>query len=334
MMKKNLIAAAALLAVAGAANAQMSIYGLIDMCYGKSLGADLANEKADIHSGGDNGSGECNSTTRFGLKGSYELAKDVKANFKLESAGIKSNGSVGEPGQAFFRRAAWAGFSGSFGEVRVGRQDSVPYQVMGDFDFNGQSNGVSAGAYSGVGSWFPGRQSRSIQYIAPAMGGLSAQVGLRPKGNSQDGNKDVFSAAVKYGAGPLLIGAAVQSKDDTTGLAGFSQGLSQKDFYSIAGSYDFGVAKVMASNANGGSAASFGTGKGYMLGVVAPVAGFTVGAHYANNTDDLVKVKSWEIFANKEIFKNTYGYIEAGDWKSNTLNVKATGAAAGVIFVF
>jgi predicted porin len=331
---KTILASAAMLAFSGAASAQMSIYGLIDMCYGKSLAADLAGEKADVHSGGDNFSSECNSTTRIGFKGSYEVAPGVKANFKLETAGIKSNGAVGEDGQPFFRRQAWAGLSGSLGEVRVGRQDSVPYQVMGDFDFNGQSNGVSAAGYSAVAVWLPSRQNRSIQYIAPAMGGLTAQFGVRPKGNDQDGNKDVFSAAVKYAAGPLLVGAALQTKDDSTGAAGALNGFTQENFYSLAASWDFGVAKVMAGYANGGDSADFGTGKGYTLGVVAPVAGFTVGAHYANNTDDNLKIKSWEVFVNKEIFKNTYGYVEAGNWKSSAISTKATGAAAGVIFVF
>jgi predicted porin len=334
-MKKQLIAAAALTAMAGAAQAQMTLYGLIDMCYGKSLVSDLVDLKADVHSGGDNGNSECNSTTRFGLKGSYEVAKGVKANFKLESGGITSTGRVNgtsEDSNAFFARQMWAGFSGDFGEVRVGRQDSVPFQMMGDFDFNGQSNGVSAGAYSGIGSWNTGRQSRSIQYIAPTTGGLTAHFGLRPKGNSQYGDKDQFSASVKWGAGPVLVGVAYESKIDS----------AAKDFKSIAGSYDFGPAKVMASYTDAGKAADGGGGKGYMLGVVAPVAGFTVGAHYANNTDSDLKIKSWELFANKEIFKNTYGYIEAGDWKFDgpeTLSPfnfkrKATGASVGVIFVF
>jgi predicted porin len=306
-MKKQLIAAAALAAMAGAAQAQLSLYGLVDMCYGKSLGADLAGEKADVHSGGDNFSSECNSTTRVGIKGSYEVAKGVKANFKFETAGIKSNGQVGEDGQAFFNRQAWAGLSGDFGEVRVGRQDSVPFQMMGDFDFNGQSNGVSAGAYTGVGAWATGRQSRSIQYIAPTMGGLTAHFGLRPKGNGQDGDKDTFSAALKFGTGPVLLGAAYEGKRDSSG----------KDFMSIAGSYDFGPAKVMASYANGGKIAEGGQGKGYVLGVVAPVAGFTVGAHYGHNSDPSAKLKSWEFFVNKEIFKNTYGYAEVGNWKGD-----------------
>jgi predicted porin len=335
--QRTLLSAAALLAFSGAASAQMSLYGLIDVCYGKSLLADVfLDEKADVHSGGDNFSSECNSTTRVGIKGSYEVASGVKANFKFETAGIKSNGQVGEDGQAFFNRQAWAGLSGSLGEVRVGRQDSVPFQMMGDFDFNGQSNGVSAGAYSFIGSWATGRQSRSIQYIAPSMGGLSAQLGLRVKGNSQDGNKDQISGAVKYGAGPLLVGVAFESKADS----------AAKDFMSIAGSYDLGVAKVMASYADAGAVSGGGFGKGYMLGVVAPVAGFNVGAHYANNGDSLLEIKSWEVFINKEIFKNTYAYLEAGNWKASPSDggatlaligaqkLKGSAAAAGVIFVF
>lgn len=334
-MKKTLLASAVLLSMVGSAQAQFSIYGLIDMCYGKSLGADLAGDKADVHSGGDNFSSECNSTTRFGLKGSYEVAKGIKANFKLESAGITSDGHVGSEfpdgtRQAFFNRQAWGGFSGDFGEVRVGRQDSIPFQVMTDFDFNGASNGVSAGAYTGIASWAKGRQSRSIQYIAPAMGGLTAQVGLQPKGNGPAGSKDVFSAAVKYGAGPVLVGATIQTKDNS----------SSKNFSAVAGSYDFGVAKVMASYANGGAIVDGGQGKGYMLGVVAPVAGFNIGAHYAKNNDNSAKIKAWEFFVNKEVFKNTYAYAEAGNWKAaidggeGLVNTKANGFAVGVIFVF
>lgn len=330
--KKHLIAAAALLAVGGAAQAQMTLYGLADVCYGKSFLTDLGvfgGTKADVHSGGDNFSSECNSTTRVGIKGAYEVAKGVKANFKFETAGITSRGEVGTDGQPFFNRQAWAGLSGEFGEVRVGRQDSVPFQVMTDFDFNGASNGLSAGAYSGVGAWNTGRQSKSIQYIAPTGGGLTAQLGLVVKGNGGPGAKDVLSGAIKYGAGPILVGAAFESKP-ATGL---------KDFTSVAGSYDFGVAKVMASYASGGFTPVGTQAKGYVLGVTAPVAGFTVGAHYGDSKsadNSNLKIKSWEFFINKEVFKNTYGYIEAGNWKGDggEGQTKANAFAAGVIFVF
>ena len=238
-MKKALISAALALGFVGAAQAQMTLYGLIDMSYGKSIFADSIGEKADFHSGGDNGSGEGNSTTRIGIKGSTEVAKGIKANFKLETGGITSNGEV-NPGGAFFNRQAWAGFSGSFGEVRLGRQDSLAFQTMIAYDFNGASNGVSSLGYSKVGPWLPDRQSRSLQYIAPAFGGVTVQLGFVPEGNVA-GDKNTFSAAATYATGPLSVSATVESKR-AEGAANFG---------SVAGSYDFKVVKVMLGYADG-----------------------------------------------------------------------------------
>ena len=335
-MKKRLLSAAALLAIAGAAQAQVSIYGLIDVSYGKSLYSDIFDRKAEFHSGGDNGSSEGNSTTRVGVKGTYDLGGGNKANFKFETGGITKEGKVnyddiacenaGDCDQGtFFNRQAWFGLSGSYGEFRVGRQDSVVFQTMADFDFNGASNGVSAGAYTGIGVFARGRQSGVLNYIAPSFGGLTAQVGYQPKGNRGSDAKDVLSAGVRYANGPIALGAAYESKH-TTG---------DKDFVSVAGSYDFGVAKVMAGYTDAGKISltgPTGAGKGYTLGVQAPVAGFTVGAIYAANTDDAADIKSYELFANKELFKNTYGYVEGGSWKSGSS--KYNGFALGVIFVF
>ena len=61
MMLKKLIPAAALLALAGAAQAQVSIYGLVDLSYGKN--ETLGDTKATLHSGGDDGSSQGNSAT-------------------------------------------------------------------------------------------------------------------------------------------------------------------------------------------------------------------------------------------------------------------------------
>jgi predicted porin len=314
-MNKFAPVAAAVLALglAGAAQAQMTLYGLIDASFGKSLVADLAGEDADFHSGGDNGNSEGNSTTRFGIKGSMDVGSGIKANFRLESNGITSDGAVNDP---FFGRQAWLGFSGSFGEVRLGRQDSVAFQNMIDFDFNGASNGVSAGAYTGIGAFNTGRQSRSLQYISPSMGGFTAHLGLQPKGNEANA-KTNFSVGLKYSAGPLAVGFVNETKRTDTG----------ENFLSVAASYDFGVAKVMGSYADAGE-----NSKGYVLGVVAPVAGFNVGAHFGDNTE--ADIRSIELFINKEIFKNTYGYIEAGNWKDSANDVRASGYAVGVIYVF
>ena len=333
-MKKTAISAAILLATAGAAQAQLSIYGLVDASYGKSLYSDafVPGSKADFHSGGDNGSSEGNSTTRVGIKGSVDVGSGIKANFRFETGGITSDGEV-NPGGAFFNRQAWFGLSGSMGELRLGRQDSVAFQQMIDFDFNGASNGVSAGAYSAVGVWLPGRQSRSLQYISPAMGGFVAQIGFQPKGDnvsrSEPNAKAVVSAAGKYTAGPLSVGASYQTKSESDGKA----------FASVAGSYDFGAAKVMVGYAMGGKIADGGTGSGPTLGVNIPVAGFNIGAHLSSNRDKDAKITSIEGWVNKEIFKNTYAYAEIGKWDSDKIVLpngtkKASGYAAGLIFVF
>lgn len=322
-LKKSMAVGALALGAAATAHAQLSLYGLIDMSYGKSIADDAANLKADFHSGGDSGSGQGNSTTRVGMKGSIDAGSGVKMNFRLESGGITSNGEV-NPGGAFFSRAAWLGASGSFGEVRLGRQDSVPYQVMGGYDFNGISNGIASGGYTGVGVWARGRQSRSLQYILPTLAtGLNAQFGVVPKGNGPAGTKDVLSGGVKYSGGPFSVGGAFQTKGTSAG----------KDFASVAGTYALGPVKFMLGYADGGKVASGGSGSGPSAGVTASLAGFTFGALAAQNRDSAAKSRAVEVFGNYEVLKSTYAYVEAGNWKPSGAST-ATGYAAGVIFVF
>lgn len=313
-MKKTIISAAILAGIAGAANAQISLYGLLDVSYGRSIADDIAGTSSDLHFGGDNGSSQGNSTSRIGLKGSSDVGSGVKANFKLETNGITSDGDIPAP---FFNRQAWVGFSGSFGEVRLGRQDSVPFQTMIGYDFNGASNGVSALAYANVGAWGPtlARQSRSIQYILPAMGGFTAQVGLVPKGTVA-GAKSTASAGLTYAQGALSVSAALETKRTVGG----------SNFTSLAASYDLGVAKLMASTASGGAGA-----KGQSFGVVAPIAGVSVGMLFGRNSDN--KNSAWEIFANKEILKNTYAYVEIGKLNAKT-GTDGQGMAAGLIYTF
>lgn len=311
-MKKTLIASALIIGFAGAAQAQMSIYGLLDVSYGKSIGADAAGQDSDFHSGGDNGSGEGNSISRFGIKGSTDVGSGIKANFKLESNGITSDGNIPSP---TFARQAWLGLSGSFGEVRLGRQDSVPFQVMAGYDFNGVSNGVSSGGYSATATWLPGRQSRSLQYISPAMGGVTVQLGFVPEGNVA-GAKNTFSAGVTYAAGPLSVSAAMETK----------RANGADNFVSVAGSYDFGLAKVMLGYADGGKNVT-----GVTTGFVAPVAGWNVGALMGKNSD--TKGLAYEVFVNKEVLKNTTVYAQFGKADKKT-GVNGTGYALGLIYVF
>jgi predicted porin len=317
----NKIIPAALLAlVAGAAQAELSIYGLIDLNYGKNIADDAAGKSATFHSGGDDGSSQGNSTTRFGIKGSTEVATGTKVNFKLESSGITSDGRVGSPGAAFFGRAAWAGLSSiQYGEVRLGRQDSVAFQTMIDFDLNGAANNASAYGNSAVAAWWPGRQSRSLQYIAPKFGDFKLQLGYVPKDSAPGtASRATGSIGLTWATGPVAVAVTSATKDTDAGHA----------FTSVAGSYDLGVAKFVANYTDGGMNL-----KGYGVGVSAPIAGFTVGAQYGKNSD--TKVSAYELFANREVFKNTYAYLDIGHAdKTAGYSTKGNGYSLGMIYVF
>jgi predicted porin len=320
-MIKKLIPAAVLLTAMGTAHAELDFYGLVDLSYGKN--ENINNESARIHSGGDNGGGgggnQGNSTTRIGLKGGMDIGNGLKANFKFESAEIDRDLRIGKESKTFFARQAWAGLSGGFGEVRFGRQDSVPFQTMINYDFNGAANAASALGWSGIAPWGTGRQTQSLQYISPNMNGFTAQVGFASKEDGVANAKAATSAALTYAAGKFSVSVAAESKRVEGG----------ESFAGVAGSYDFGVVKVMAGYADG----FYGVPnwKGPSVGFVAPVAGFNVGMHYGKNTE--TKDDATEFFVNREIFKNTFAYLDYGNVDyNNAPNKKAY--ALGVIYVF
>lgn len=323
-MIKKLLPAAALLVAVGSVHAEteLSVYGLVDVSYGKNMADDANGTNPRWHSGGDDGGdgggGQGNSTTRFGIKGGLDVGNGLRANFNLESAEIDHKLRLGHNSKTLFARQAWGGLSGGFGEVRFGRQDSVPFQAMGVYDFNGQANTVSALANAGVASWGRGRQTQSLQYILPTVNGFKAHLGVAAREDGVDDAKAASSGALTYAAGKFSVSVAAESRRTHGG----------ESFTGIAGSYDFGFVKVMSGYSKG----FYGTkGKGPSVGFVAPVAGFNVGMHYGKNNE--TKVDATEFFVNREIFKNTYAYLDYGHLDNhNAPSNKAY--ALGVIYVF
>jgi predicted porin len=297
----------------------MTIYGLVDLSYGKNETLTDANDrKATLHSGGDNGSSQGNSASRVGIKGSMDVGSGLKANFKLETAGITMDGKVGSTdGTAFFDRQAWAGLSGGFGEVRVGRQDSVVFQTSIAFDLNGASNAACATCNAGIadGILGKGRYSRQIQYIAPTVSGFTLQAGYAAIDPIVATSKAAAAIGVTYAAGPLTAAIAAEA-------ARVDGGSSSSVF---AGAYDFGVAKVAVSYSPSKDS------KGTMMGVVAPIAGYNVGMQYAKNSD--TKAKGTEFFVNKEVLKNTSVYFDYGIKKVVGVESQNT-YALGAIYTF
>lgn len=326
-MIKKLIPAAVLLSLFGAAQAEVTLYGLVDVSYGKSL-TDAATDgkSASFHSGGDGDQG--NSVTKVGLKGSTEVSKGLKANFQLETNGIKTDLTMDAP---YLNRAAWAGLSGSFGEVRLGKQDSVAFQTMIGFDSNAAANMASAQGNAGVATWGPGRQTSSLQYFAPEVNGFKAQVAFNAKDfDNKENNKANYAIGVTYTAGPLS--AAVTA--ETARFEALGSVPATNSFSSIATSYDFKVAKVMIGYADGSNIETTSglnvVYKGATIGVVAPIAGYNVGLNYSKNSESTAAAT--ELFVNREVYKNTYGYADIGHVDAN--GTKNTGYAIGVIYTF
>jgi predicted porin len=301
---KKALTIAALLGLAGAAQAQVTIYGLIDVSYGANKvevnGGSTAHDA--IHFGtGSQG----NSTSRIGFKGASDVGSGMKVNFQLEGGIARDGGKVG------FDRQMWAGVSGGFGEIRAGRQDSVLFQSLAGFDDNGAANDTFVGNYNGVP--IAGRFTTQLaQYISPSFSGLTVRAGFTPEGNFKDNtsaattlatkdNQAVVALAANYSAGPFSAALAYESKGNSAG----------KDLIVAAGSFDLGVAKFNAVYADGGK-----DQKGYKVGVSAPLAGATVGVAYSQNAD--TKNSGTEFFANKEVLKNTYAYLDIGTFHQDS----------------
>jgi predicted porin len=152
-MKKSLIALAALSAFATAAQAQSSVtvYGIIDAGYVDSetkLTRTGASAKLDQ-------TGISNSplqTSRWGLRGTEDLGGGLRAGFQLE-AGLVTDSSATTAGTSNLgnRPSFLSLSSASWGEARIGRQDTPIHASFGKFNTGGLNN-MPGSIYSTFGA--------------------------------------------------------------------------------------------------------------------------------------------------------------------------------------
>jgi len=222
-MKKTLIALA-VLAASGAAFAQSSvtIYGIADIVLHKDKGASAA-----LTSGGVSGS-------RFGFKGTEDLGGGLKANFLLEQ-GFDIDSGTTTAGQAFSRQS-YVGLSGGFGEVKVGKMWTAYDDIAGATNPVFDSVLAPTGIWTTSSSNYAANPANGLYYSTPSFGGISGAVSTSLK---EATSPAVTSSAfhVKYEGGPVYAGLAYQI--DKVGAA-------DTKFTRVNGSYDLGVAKILA----------------------------------------------------------------------------------------
>jgi len=237
-MKKNLIALA-VLAASGAAFAQsnVTLYGVADIWFGQTSGTGVETQTV-LESGGVSGS-------RWGVKGSEDLGGGLKANFLLEQ-GFKIDTGAGAAGQAFSRQS-YVGFSGGFGEVKLGKMWTAYDDISGagNSAFDSALAPTAGLGNNKLGVWmsdeYQANPGNTIYYASPSMSGFSGAIsyslGENKKPNVDAGN--VTSVHVKYEGGPVYVGLGFQSeKADGNATA--------VEFTRLNGSYAFGAAKLLA----------------------------------------------------------------------------------------
>jgi predicted porin len=299
-MKKTLVAMA-VMAVAGAASAQATLYGSVDTSFAMSSqttgGADTAtgNVGLQMSSGAMNGS-------RWGMRATEDLGGGLSATVVLESGFGHDTGAAAQGGLLFGRLAA-IGLAGGFGSINFGRQYTALDTVWGAYDAQ-EYGATSAMNYAwgkgAVGD--AGRVDNMIQYSMPAMSGLTATVQFAA-GEDKTPTKDAgsyFGLMAGYSAGKFAahLGyesiatktaavAAVAATAGTDPIVVGSKAVAAVDktvaSTIIAASYDLGAAKLFG----GYQMATAEAGKkdtGYQLGVSIPAGAAKVHLGYASET--------------------------------------------------
>ena len=267
-MKKSLIALA-VLAASGAAMAQSSVtvYGIADVWFGSSKSGLTGSRTTVLDSGGVSGS-------RFGFQGTEDLGGGLKANFLLEHGFNLDTGTAADTTKAF-NRQAYVGLSGGFGEVKLGNvytaYDDISGSTNGAFD-----SILSANNNVFLSTGYTARPGNNIYYATPSFGGFSGAVSYSLDENVTT-NVGATAFHVKYEGGPIYAGAAYQQDKSVT------TGLSNK-FVRVNGSYDFGVAKLLASYGNRRDESTNDKTNEYLVGVDVPLGGaLTLSADYATS---------------------------------------------------
>ena len=170
---KKLVFSSALLAVSGFAAAQSSVtlFGIADAAFQRGSGS--VADRTQLGAGG-------NSSARIGFRGTEDLGGGMSASFWLESAVASDNGSGGTTstnnqttgttggGGLTFGRRATVSLSGTWGELRLGRDYSVQYYNRFSFDpFGNVGVGASQTNVGKLGGPTNTRASNAIMYFLP-----------------------------------------------------------------------------------------------------------------------------------------------------------------------
>ena len=335
-MKKSLVALA-VLAASGAAMAQSSvtIWGVLDTALTSASGSIAKKTSMNTSS---------SSSSQLGFRGVEDLGGGMSALFWLEAgvandsgsgAGTSTNNQTGGNNAAAngtqgltFNRRSTAGLAGAMGELRIGRDYTPQFWNLTAYD-PFYTNGIGGQVMMNGAALVPGgtsgtfvRSSNGVTWLwnhavngsrSSGGQGFSAEVQHYYGENASNvaapvGANDGTGTGVRLGyiAGPLSVHYAnssttFKSQSATTGDVKTSN---------LAGSYDLGVAKVLAQTATDKVGATL-QGKGRLMGLTAPMGATTfkvASSQYETNAAGNPTAKKTVFGLEQALSKRTYVY--------------------------
>jgi predicted porin len=301
-MKKSLIAIAVVGAFSAPAFADTTMYGLVD---GAVVNLSNTGQRSQtlMVSGGL-------ATSRFGVKTSEDLGDGLKAIVNLEYAlDAQSNTGIGTGNTALnsgtIARQQLLGLSGSWGTIATGFLQTTAK------DFGDKYDPAAGSAVSPVMAMTKGgkqfmvgaaanatRAQRAFAYISPNMEGFSLNLNYStalgaagggalgnagvPSGTA-DSNATATLVGLYYDQGPASVGF-VYTKVGSPTAATTAISINDEKEWALGGSYDFGVAKVLASyqTANNDAPGAMGNSdKLYSISGIIPAGPGAVVLEYA-----------------------------------------------------
>ena len=316
--KKAMLAAAAILSIAGAAQAQstVSLYGLLDLSVGASKAQGSSSSVNNVASGNM-------STSHFGVSGKEDLGGGMSASFALESFMRTDNGSAGRfNGDAYWARNAYVSLaSKDLGDVKLGRNTTPLFVSTLIFNAFGDSFGYSpsirhyytSGTVSGDSGW-----NNSVLYTTPNMGGASVSLFAAPHEGTGDNSTGISAL---YFGGPLAATAVYQKVGKNT--VGAVQATTTTQF---GASYDLGAAKLFGQYGKIDNKTVINSYKITSFGIAVPVGAGKVIAEYSDmkpNTGAELKTFS---------FGYDYSLSKRSDLYAVYMNDAKTGVSTGTSY--
>ena len=300
--------------------ASATLFGTVDMGVARITGDQVSRTGMSV-SGAN--------ISRLGFKGSEDLGAGLGAGFWLEAGLLPSSGAT-QSSTSFFNRRATVSLSGSFGELRLGRDDSATFLntlVFDPFLTNGVG-GTMTFAMNGA----PIQISNAVSYFLPKdLGGFfgQAQVALGGQASNAPYTRqgDYTGLRGGYNQGPLNTAVA------TGVLRGASPSLDVTAS-NLAAAYDFKVLRPSLLWAREKTDVS--TVSAFQIGLTAPVGPTLLKASYGHYSNTSASNNSWNklslgfgynLSLRTQIY-GSYGHISNQGGAQKAMNLLGLGAAA------